>query len=98
VFPVILVRTGRFVGYWPKEDYTVWILSYMTLLRTEGEVFRESVSALFNFIRLSQFLHEFFSVLQSRSQVYISPGCANLCALLVVIMDPYGETQERSLP
>lgn len=60
-------------------------------------MFRESVLALFYFIRLSQFLQDFFSVLQLRSQVNISLGHDDLCALLIIIMDPYGEIQERSL-
>lgn len=61
-------------------------------------MFRESVSALFYFTYLSQLLQELFSVLQLRSQVYISPGCANLYVLLIIIMEPYGEIQEISLP
>lgn len=52
VFPAILVRIGRFVDWWSKENYPVWILSYMTLLKTKGWMFRDNMSVLSYFICL----------------------------------------------
>lgn len=59
VFPAILVRIGRFVDWWSKENYPVWILSCMTLLKTKGWMIRDNMSVLSYFIRLLQFFNNF---------------------------------------
>lgn len=64
VFLVILVRIGIFLDWQPKEKCAIWMLSYVTLLRTKGWTFRENLSALFFFKSIfSQFLQEFFFLL-----------------------------------